>query len=328
MKTAFSSWKSACALCAATFALCLLISPSWAGVRPVEISGYSHDRFQTMPQDIFRDLGGFVVSFDSEDDDDGDGTEDSWAIPHWVAHEIKRYDPPGSDTCIKTGTRPSKWITEAGLFNRRVAPSDASYGTTRGWRNGHPNWFDRGHLAMKFLLERIKQDDADGNPHSPAAWNSHITLNAVPQRHEFNAGIWKDLEDLTGAWAQESGSVWVITGPVVLDLAPTGFIGDEGEVPVAIPDAMFKIVARGGTDVEPPEVLAFLYPQIGPGYDAKKPYPHSSYLTTVDRIEELTSLNFFTVYDAQIQATFENVPTTKLWPRPSDNNFLKACRGG
>ena len=41
---------------------------------PIETTaGYNHDRFGTMPQDLFREFGAFVSSFDSNDDDDGDG---------------------------------------------------------------------------------------------------------------------------------------------------------------------------------------------------------------------------------------------------------------
>ena len=54
------------------------------------------------------------------------------------------------------------------------------------------------------------------------------------------------------------------------------WIGDEGERKVAVPDAAFKIIIRDKTEEEKskttfrgketPEILAFLYPQLGTGY--------------------------------------------------------------
>ena len=44
-----------------------------------------------------------------------------------------------------------------------------------------------------------------------------------------------------------------------------------------------------------------------------------------DRIEDLTGLDFFTVYDAATQAAIEGEPAD-LWPRPQRSQFLSACR--
>ena len=221
--------------------------------RPVDSSGYSHDRFGVEPKELMRDYGSFIVSFDSDDDDDGDGGPDNWGIPVWVAHEIKAFN---EGSCIKTGPRP-KWFTDTRLAAQGVAPRDATYVYSRTFRKLHPDWYVRGHLAMKFLAERMGPD---------AAWNTHTLLNAVPQRQSFNAGPWLELEELTGAWAQRFGAVWIITGPIIIDGKPSAFIGEEGEIPAAIPDALFKIVVRDSGVL--PEALAFIYPQVGPGYQS------------------------------------------------------------
>lgn len=279
--------------------------------------GYEHDHFGTEPRDLFRNFGGFVVSFDSEDDNDGDGTEDRWGIPEWVSHEIRSFGSEDAGTCIPTGERPSTWFTELALFSNGIAPDDATYRTTRSWRQIHKDWYVRGHMAMKFLVERIGND---------AAWNTHTVLNAVPQRASFNSRIWQDLENLTGAWAQKFGKVWVITGPIIIDLAPSGFIGDEGEVPVAIPDGLFKIVAREVDGSNTPAVLAFAYPQWGPGYDRKAgEFPHKIYLTSVDKIEEMTGLDFFSNLSHRIQDSFEDKVAETLWEVEEDD-FISACR--
>ena len=62
-----------------------------AELRPVVLHpGYRHDRFDTQPKDIVRHFRAFTSSFDSDDDDNGDSRGDRWAIPEWVAYELRR----------------------------------------------------------------------------------------------------------------------------------------------------------------------------------------------------------------------------------------------
>lgn len=285
-------------------------------IRPVDTpAGYRHDRFATQPRDIVREYGGFITSFDSSDDDNGDGVDDRHGIPEWVAHEVRRYS--GGD-CVPTGAKPSKWFTDLALFNDGMAPDDASYRVSRERRNRNSNGYVHGHLAMPLLVERLGEN---------AAWNTHTVLNAVPQRSQFDANIWLDLERLTGAWAQHYGTVWIMAGPVLIDRQPSGYVGDEGEFHVAIPDALFKIVARDVDGSDWPEVLAFIYPQFGPGFDNKRGhFPHHYYLTSVDDIEALTGLDFFTALDEDVQKEFEPLTATELWP-VDKTDFLDVCRG-
>ena len=198
----------------------------------IPASAYNHDKFNTEPKDIIKEFRAFVTSFDSPDDDDNDGKADILGIPEFVAYEIKRYD----GDCIPTKDRP-KWFADPKLISDGIAPKDDSYKYSKEWRKDHPNRYERGHLAMKLIAERLGHD---------AAHNTHTLLNAVPQRKKFNRGIWLDMEYLTAAWAQRYGAVWVITGPVFYNGAPKEWIGEaeKGELLVAVPDALFKIVIR------------------------------------------------------------------------------------
>lgn len=291
--------------------------------------GYEHARFAPEP-DILKMFHGFAVSFDSKDDDDGEPGADLLRVPHWVAQELRRWEPVAEDRmeddawCLDTGRRP-RWFTHANLFASGVAPNDDSY------RN---SGFDRGHMAMKLLVERLGQD---------AAYNTHTVLNAIPQRPKFNQGIWQDLEYLTGAWAQTYHRIWIIQGPVFYEGKALAWIGDEGERRVAVPDAAFKVVIRDKTseekdratnrDKEAPEVLAFLYPQLGPGYfgPPRKDYRHERFLTTVDEIEQLTGLDFNLSEGEATEKRVERRRATRLW-EPSEVDlkrrrvFLSGCR--
>ncbi len=239
---------------------------------------YEHDRWVTLPRDIQLDFAAYTVSFDSEDDNDGDGRGDIWGIPEWVSFEIKRLtvDHPLS-------SRP-RWMTDNNLYAMGLAPNDESYrvpGTTAMREVKTDYRFVRGHLCPKDTAERISRD---------AAYNTHILVNVVPQLQWQNNGIWKVIEQLSTEWADRYNRVWVITGPVFFNANPALWLGQDDEMKVAVPDALFKIIVRE----DPKEIvktITFLIPNIVP---KTKDNPEL-FITTIDRIEELTSLDFLTI---------------------------------
>ncbi len=253
---------------------------------------YDHSRY-AFNADIVRKYDAFIVSFDSKDDDDWDGISDLRRTPEWVAQHIKSTEKK----CIETNKRP-EWSTDFDLCTSGVAPKDDSY---------EHSGFERGHMASKLLAARISKE---------AELETFTLLNAVPQRIRFNQQVWKDLEKLTGAWAQIYDDIWVIQGPVydrvydfknIKNRKKTNpfVIGDNNELKVSVPDALYKIVVREKTlaeqvdsvpaEKDDPEMLVFLYPQLGPRYYlGKNDYEHEKYLTTLAEIEELTGLTFVT----------------------------------
>jgi endonuclease G len=147
---------------------------------------------------------------------------------------------------------------------------------------------------------------------------THILLNACPQRSDLNQGIWLDLEIKTGMWADKYGKVWIICGPIIYGKKPDFWLGqkDLGEVMVAIPNAFFKIVVRENKGEDFPRVLAFIYPQRGIDYRKKNP-DHTPYLTNVRAIEHFTGLDFFTTFTQDQQDKFEHITATDLWSTDS-----------
>ncbi len=249
---------------------------------------YAHTKYGPSRGDLVQEFEAFTASMDGNDDDNGDGSVDVWGIPEWVAYEIKGLPIPPR----KGPGRPSPWITDKALYRDRVAPNDDSY------RN---SGYDRGHMCQKLIAFRLGED---------ADWNSHTVLNAAPQLHEFNDGIWGDLEDLTAGWADEFGQVWVICGPVFDNKKPSKWIGDGNEVRVAVPDAFFKIVIRErGKSIE---VLAFLYPHENLG--TRRPYNHRPYLASVDAIETKTGLDFLGRLPGAEEKRIESKAAAALWP--------------
>ncbi len=278
--------------------------------------GYNHDRFGTEPRDLFREFGAFVASFDSEDDDDGDQVADLLGLPEWVAYEMKNYkqDASGQFEAPFGGVkRPNPWYRHNDLAFMWNQPGVTKRGLDHSYRG---SGFNRGHLAMRAHANRI-------------GWrqgcNTHFFFNAVPQRPNFNQGIWLDLEYWTGAWANKYGAVWIITGPIVDRSQPIETIGDANEAKVAVPHALFKIVARDDPDSFAPRVLAFIYPQQDPSYGGTTctgNYPHDKFLVSIREIEEATGLKFFENLNltAEQREAFEKGRAPGLWP--AENRFF------
>jgi len=278
-------------------------------------ANYEHDKFGTWPRDIYVEYNAFVSSFDSDDDDDWDGYEDRSANPEWVAYEIKRYKKKADGTYKKpqgATKRPQKWYKAPEinyLFNNPALTSDRLDDSYRGVGD----FYNRGHLARKLHADRINWQ---------AGCNTHHLTNAVPQVAGFNQGIWLDMENITGAYANKYGRVWIITGPIFYYNAPIYVIGDQGEVPVDIPHALFKIVIKQQNSTAIPDVLAFIYPQWDVQYyktgscRGDKSYDHAHFLVSVDQIERVTGLSFFENLNISEddKRTLKTTVADSLWP--------------
>lgn len=255
--------------------------------------GHDHDRFVTRPVDALREFKAFTVSFDT----DADG--EALGVPDWVAYELRR-DPSAGRT---SHPRPSKWSTDIGLHQRGIAPDDSSY---------RHSGYSRGHLCMKSHAGRMGPE---------ADRETHTVLNACPQMQRMNGGIWLAIENLTGRWANEHDAIWIVTGPIFTS-SPKTWIGDPGEVPVAVPDAFFKLAIRH--DGVTTSVLAFLVPMYGDQSHSSSKADVRPYLTSVDVIESLTDLDFLSSLPDSEELILEREIATQLWEKPSVASTAKA----
>ena len=92
---------------------------------------------------------------------------------------------------------------------------------------------------------------------------------------------WKELEEQVRDWAFSSGSVFVITGPV-LNSDIRQKIGDNK---VSVPDKFYKIILDTKSRKE--KAIAFIIP------NEVSTQPLSKYAVTIDRVEEITGIDFF-----------------------------------
>ena len=119
---------------------------------------------------------------------------------------------------------------------------------------------------------------------------ANLMINICPQRPRFNRSTWAVLENLERSWADKFGNVWVISGPIVYKGIPNKTVQDEGQIPVVVPDAFFRIIVRESD--ESLEVIPFVLPHTAELSHSLTDF--IPYVTSVDVIEALTNLDFFT----------------------------------
>lgn len=180
-------------------------------------------------------------------------------VPTWTGYEIKPSQVGG------TATRPRQFGIDSGLTG--ASARNADY---RG------SGFSRGHLVP---AEDLAWSDAGIRA-------TFLLSNAVPQRQSVNAGAWRRLEGAVRRLATCSDLVYVFSGPI--------FLGDAveriGVGQVAVPTHTFKVVlAIAG---ERKTMHAAVVPNASSGN-----LPFGAFVITVDEVERLTGLDFFSGLD-------------------------------
>ncbi len=205
------------------------------------------------------------------------GYDESKKNPAWVAFRLFNTDteivPP----------RPDHFSTDKRIAGP-VLPSDYT-----------GSGYDRGHMAPNYGIARCYGQKGQ--------MESFLMSNIVPQRPDLNRGIWKFLEHREAKrFVCICREVWVVVGPIYYP-EHADFIRNK----IRIPDAFFNIVIDEieGVGVR---VLAFIMPQTA---TAKEPL--KQYLTSVDTIEQLTGINFFSELPENIQAVLEATVPIRVW---------------
>ncbi|WP_034062017.1 DNA/RNA non-specific endonuclease [Lacinutrix jangbogonensis] len=201
----------------------------------------------------------------------------SYSEPHeqaeWVAYELKKAHL--SSTHFK---RPYFEIDKA------VKTKSAH------WRNYKKSGYDRGHLCP-----------AGDRKYSQFAHDeTFLTSNISPQKHAFNAGVWNRLEQKTRYWADKYDGVFVVSGGVLKGEMKT--IGSEK---VAVPNQFYKVLIDNNSGET--KVLAFLMPH----EESKQPL--YQYVVSVDTVEKLTGIDFFSELEDEQENRLEASNSYKNW---------------
>ena len=215
---------------------------------------------------------------------------------NWVIHcistniidgKIGRTNDFRQDTLIKTGSSEEK------DFFTKSKKKDGKY-IYDGFG------YDRGHLAPS----------ADFRWSKTALSESYLYSNMSPQLAEFNREGWANLEGLIRAYVKENKqNIIVITGPIFNDTVRKV---ERSKNKISIPDSFFKIVL----DYENKIALGFLIPH------KQLEYPIEYYAVTIDEIEKLTNIDFFSSLSEHIQQHIESQKNITTWlPKRSKTDF-------
>ena len=191
----------------------------------------------------------------------------------WVAYELKKEHLSSTN------------------FKRPYFEMDNAVKTKSAhWKNYKQSGYDRGHLCP-----------AGDRKYSKAAHDeTFLTSNVSPQKHDFNAGIWNSLEQKVRYWARRYDGVFVVSGGILEHDLKT--IGSEE---VSVPMYFYKIICDYNNDK--PKLIAFLMKH----ENSKKPL--YNYVTSVDEIESLTGIDFFSQLQDELEAQLESSSSYKNW---------------
>ncbi len=210
-------------------------------------------------------------------------------------HELHTY--AGYTLCYRESYEQSEWVAYSltrsqlehkvtGRTNDFRADTLISTGSAKP-ADYKGSGFDRGHLAPA----------ADMAWSLKSAHDSFLMSNMSPQAPSFNRVIWKLLEEAVRNWAQQYGTIYVVTGPVLEK--ESNEYQSIGESEVAVPEYFYKALlvfipvyaesnsATGAIEAYRVQCAAFIVPNKGSGKDIYK------FICSVDLAEERTGLDFF-----------------------------------
>lgn len=157
--------------------------------------------------------------------------------------------------------------------------------------------YSRGHLAPA----------QDFKWSADAMSDTFFLTNMVPQKQDnYNAGIWLSAENAARDAARLTGSVYIVTGPVLTD-GPYETIGANK---VTVPKQCYKALLVIDEKTGKAQAIAMAIPQT-----AGKKEKISKYLMSVDELEELTGLDFFSSLDDETEMMVESSYNVNDWPK-------------
>jgi endonuclease G len=161
--------------------------------------------------------------------------------------------------------------------------------------------YDRGHLAPAGDMKKDRISMSQ----------SFLMSNIAPQNASFNRGGWKKLENLVRGWINNNALYITTAGVLENDLKTIGFNR------VSVPNRFYKIIYNPKDQ----QMIAFLMP------NQKITLPLISYVVTVDKIETLTGIDFYSEMEDDLEEKLESEKTIKGWDfNPKLTSFSKAIK--
>ncbi len=150
--------------------------------------------------------------------------------------------------------------------------------------------YDRGHICPS----------GDNRWSREAQVQSFLYTNCCPQLHNLNTGDWRELEEKCRVWARQYGDIYIVSGPLLFNKRHKTI----GKNRVVVPEAFYKVVlCLQGT----PKAIGFIY------RNEANNKRMSSYVNTVDDVERLTGLDFFSALPDNVEQKVEATADLGDW---------------
>lgn len=150
--------------------------------------------------------------------------------------------------------------------------------------------YDRGHLC----------------PAADNKWSRHAMMecfymtNICPQNRNLNAGDWKELEEACRQWAKDCGRIYIVSGPILRGRKHKRIADGR----IVVPEAFFKVALS----LNPEKAIGFVFENTA----GNRPLSH--YATTVDEVETIAGMDFFTALPDSIEQRLEAAYDKAFWP--------------
>lgn len=153
--------------------------------------------------------------------------------------------------------------------------------------------YDRGHMCPA----------GDSRWSAQAMKESFYMTNICPQHPNLNGGDWHELEQACRRWA-EKDKLYIVCGPILYKKALNPPIGKEHKIHV--PDAFFKVILTG-VEKGKPRAIGFIYKNTAGNR------PLDSYVNSIDQVERITGLDFFSALPDEVENRIEKEYDLKYW---------------
>lgn len=150
--------------------------------------------------------------------------------------------------------------------------------------------YDRGHMCPA----------ADNKWSKKAMEESFLFTNMCPQNGNLNRGDWNEMEMACRKWAKKYGDLYIVCGPILYK----GKHKTIGKNKVVVPEAFFKVVLRTGDN---PQAIGFIYKNTSGNR------PKDSYVNTVDEVERITGIDFFSSLPDNVEKNVEATADIANW---------------
>jgi endonuclease G, mitochondrial len=172
----------------------------------------------------------------------------------------------------------------------------------------HSTVKDYGSSTVKYDVGH--QAPAANHKRSQKRMNETFFLsNMAPQVPSFNRGMWRKLETDTRKWIGLRGKAYCVTGPIFSNGARDKQPKTIGDNKVAVPSHFYKIIVAPKPGSEELESIAFVFPN----REYQSPYDYTRYRASIDRIEELTGIDFMPQLSDTQETRLESGRAPSVW---------------